>query len=117
MTGLLNPDALTHLVLPLRGGAWTSLLKLITDPDLKHQSGGWQNRKRKWRTRINEAVKSIELDADDIDFVQRQIMNKKGGGWQKKFYDIFAGRHPLFTRLPIAPRKKPEQRKHRQSLG
>jgi len=106
-------DALTHLVLPLRGGAWTDLLTLITKPDGKHKSGGWQNRKRKWLTRINEAMRSIELDADDIDFVRRQIMNKNGGGFQQKFYDIFAGRHPQFTRLPIAPRKKPEDRKHR----
>jgi len=105
--------ALTHIVLALRGDAWTSLLTLITQPDLKHKSGGWQNRKRKWRTMINEAAHSIELDADDIDFVQRQIIGRNGGGWQKKFFDIFAGRHPLFTRLPIAPRKKPEQRKHR----
>jgi hypothetical protein len=103
---------LTHLVLPLRGGNWTRLLKLVTTPSTR-SDGGWQMRKRKWMTRVNEATKSIELDPDDIDFIRRQIMNMKGGGFQRQFYDIFAGQHPQFSRLPIAPRKKPEQRKAR----
>ena len=110
-----NP--LTHLVLTLRGGNWTRLLTLITKPDGKHASGGWQNRKRKWLTRINEAAKSIELDPDDIDFVRRQIINQHGGGFQQHFTDIFAGQHPQFSRLPIAPRKKPEDRKHRANAA
>lgn len=103
----------THLVLPLRGGNWTRLLALITRPDGKHKSGGWQDRRRKWLTRINEAAKCIELDDSDVEFIRNQIMGRNGGGFQKHFYDIFAGQHPAFSRLPIAPRKRPEDRKHR----
>jgi hypothetical protein len=106
-------DVLTHLVLPLRGGAWTRLLKLVTAPSTR-TDGGWQTRKRKWLTRVNEASKSIELDPDDIDFIRRQITNHKNGGFQQQFYDVFAGQHPQFSRLPIAPRKKPADRKHRK---
>ena len=105
---------LTHIVLAMSPWCWARLLALITDPDPGHQSGGFQNRKRKWRTRINEAVHSIELDPDDIEWVQRQIINEKGGGWQAKVAHIFAGQHPLFTRLPRNPRKRPEDRKHRK---
>jgi hypothetical protein len=105
---------LTHIVLPLPVSSFGRLLKLITDPDPGHQTGGYQGRKRKWRTRINEALRSIELDPDDIQWVRNQIENRKGGGWQKKITDIFAGRHPLFTGIPAKPRKRPEDRKHRK---
>lgn len=94
------------IYMTLRGGAWDGLIRLITHPDGKHESGGWQNRKRKWRGQISEADKSITLDPDDVDFIRRQLMNRKGGGWQKQMADIFAGRHPQFTRLPVTPRKK-----------
>lgn len=104
---------LTHIVLTLRGGCWERLQWLVTQPDGKHQSGGFQNRKAKWRLAINLATKSIELDADDIDWIKRQIANQENGGWQKKMADIFAGQHPEFSRIPRVPRKKPQDRKHR----
>lgn len=104
---------LTHIIVTLRGGNWERLEKLVTQPDVKHQTGGFQNRKAKWRTRINIAAHSIELDADDIDWIRRQIENRKNGGWQQHVSDIFAGQHPFFSGLRPAPRKKPEQRKKR----
>lgn len=106
---------LTHLVLTLRKPLFDLLLRFITDPDKKHTSGGYQNRKTKWRVQINEAKRSIELDEDDIEWIKRQIINKKGGGWQSDIADIFQGQHPVFSRLPIAPRKKPEARRHRST--
>ena len=105
---------LTHIVLPLPPWHFAPLLKFITDPDPGHQSGGYQGRKRKWRTRINEASRSIELDPDDIEWIRRQIANRKGGGWQAKVRDIFAGQHALFTGIRAKPRKRPDQRKHRK---
>jgi hypothetical protein len=115
MTETRDDLPLTHIVLALPKSSFDRLMMFITDPDPGHQDGGYQGRKRKWRAAINEPARSIELDADDIDWVQRQIMNQKNGGWQAKMRDIFAGRHPLFTRLPILPRKRPEDRKHRKA--
>jgi hypothetical protein len=114
MTETRDDLPLTHIVLALPPWSFARLLRLITDPDLKHQRGGYQDRKTKWRTRINEPLRSIELDPDDIEWVQRQIINQRGGGWQAKVRDIFAGHHALFTRLPVKPRKRPEDRKHRK---
>jgi hypothetical protein len=110
----MSTTALTHLVLPLRKTLFDLLLRFITDPDKKHQSGGYQDRKEKWRTKINEPMRCIELDEDDIDWIKRQIINQHGGGWQSKIAVIFAGQHKEFSRLPIAPRKKPEDRRHRK---
>jgi hypothetical protein len=114
MTNTRGELPLTHIVLALPPWCFAPLLKLITDPDPGHQSGGYQSRKRKWRTRINEALRSIELDPDDIEWIRRQIENRKGGGWQAKVSAIFAGQHPLFSRIPAKPRKRPEDRKHRK---
>ena len=115
MTETRGDLPLTHIVLALPPWSFAPLLKFITDPDPGHQSGGYQDRKTKWRSRINEPLRSIELDADDIEWVQRQIINQKGGGWQSKIANIFAGQHALFTRLPVKPRKRPEDRKHRKA--
>lgn len=112
-----NNLPLTHIVLALPPWSFARLMKLVTDPDRIHQKGGVQDRKRKWRAAINEPARSIELDADDIDWIQRQVSNQKNGGWQLKMRDIFAGQHPLFTRLPVKPRKRPEDRKHRTPKG
>ena len=104
---------LTHIVLPLPPWCFAPLLTFITDPDPGHQTGGYQGRKRKWRTRINEPLRSIELDPDDIEWIRRQIANRKGGGWQSKVANIFRGQHKLFTRIRTKPRKRPEDRKPR----
>jgi hypothetical protein len=109
-----NDLPLTHIVLALPRGSFARLLRLITDPDPGHQGGGYQGRKRKWRSRINEALHSIELDADDVDWIRRQIMNRNGGGWQKKTADIFEDQHGLFFGLPIKPKKRSSERKHRK---
>jgi hypothetical protein len=105
--------ALTHVVLHLEPTNFERLVKLVTDPEGRLVSGGYQSRKRKWRPRINPAMHTIELDMDCVGFIQRQIINRNGGGWQKKVADIFTGQHPLFSGLPILMRKPPEDRKHR----
>ena len=115
MTETRGDLPLTHIVLALPPWSFARLMKLVTDPDPIHQKGGVQDRKRKWRSRINEPLRSIELDADDIEWIQNQIINQNGGGWQAKQRDIFAGHHALFTRLPVKPRKRPEDRKHRKA--
>jgi hypothetical protein len=95
------------LTLGLRGGCWTRLVDLVNEPNKLHETGGFQNRKRRWLVNMDAERKTITLDGDDIDFIQRQIRNKKGGGWQLEIYDIFVGQHKLFSRLDIRPRRKP----------
>jgi hypothetical protein len=116
MTTTRDDLPLTHIVLALPPWSFARLLRFITDPDPGHQRGGYQDRKTKWRTRINEPLRSIELDPDDIEWIRRQIENRKGGGWQQKTADIFAGHHALFSRIEAKPRKRPEDRKHRKGF-
>lgn len=109
---------LTHIIVkPFGITRWNLLLKLVTQPDVKHQSGGFQNRKAKWRMHLNEADHSIELDEDDIGWIQRKIRSRKGGGWQKQIAEIFAGQHPLFSGILPDPRRRPEDRRKRPLEG
>jgi len=114
MSDFTLTDQLTHIVVRLTASRWDLLMRLVTQPDKKWDTGGYQGRKEKWRSRMNAEAKSIELDADDIDWIRRQIINRDGGGWQRQVAAIFAGQHLLFSGLPRKPRKKPEERRHRK---
>lgn len=80
------------------------LRRLLTDPDGVHKSGGFQNRKRKWAGQLHDGA--LDLDDDDIAFIQRCITHKHSGGWQKQITEIFEDALPEFTGLPVKPKKR-----------
>jgi hypothetical protein len=88
------------------------LLRLVNKPNGKHSSGGYQSRNRRWRSSIDEAARTIAIEADDLDWIRRQLQNRDGGGWQKHVYDIFNG--VIFTDLPVTPRRPFHMRRHRR---
>jgi len=110
----------TIVYLPDR--AWHRLFELATRATGKHISGGWQNRLRRWCTQMNEADRSVVLshtpgsarELDDMTFLERAIVQKNVGGWQRHAFNIFAGSHPRFTGLTILPRPP---RKRKQPYG
>ncbi len=85
--------------------SWDKLLQLVTKPDGKHKSGGYQARKRKWLSSINKFDRTITLDEDDFTWIIRQMKNRDGGGWQRKIYNIFFAQHPRFGQLEKATMK------------
>jgi hypothetical protein len=92
-----------RLVLKLPDNRWVTLMYLLTTPDGKHESGGYQNRKAKWLDSVNQSNQTIVLDEDDVLWIQRQIANRKGGGWQSKIYNIFTNLHPAFRGIATLP--------------
>lgn len=80
---------------------WTVLLWFIK----RHSrgSGGFQDRMREWRTRMNDTMRAIQLTTekigrklDDMTFIVHALHNRGGGGWQNYIFDIFANTHPTF---------------------
>jgi hypothetical protein len=76
-------------------------------------TGGYRAHAIKWRGALDEADRTVRLDADDVAFIQRQIVNREGGGWQHRVANIFVNTCAPFTGLACLPRKKPEARRSR----
>jgi hypothetical protein len=76
-------------------------------------TGGYRAHAMKWRDVLDEADRTVRLDADDVAFIQRQIVNREGGGWQHRVANIFASTCAPFTGLACLPRKKPKARRSR----
>jgi len=108
-------DQATIIVKPFGIVRWKLLVDLCEPPppDAKHQGGGFQARRAKWKEALDHVNRTITLDPDDVDWTQRKLRNRKGGGWQQQISDIFYGQHPLFSNIPADPPKRPEDRKKR----
>jgi hypothetical protein len=100
----------TVVYLPHR--QWRRIKELAMRSTNETTSGGWQDRLRAWRDRMDDTNRSILLShtsggprrLDDMTFIARAIEQRNIGGWQKHAFDIFAGTHPRFTGLTIKPR-------------
>lgn len=111
----MSATDLTLVQLPPR--PWSIFYELVTRPTGKHQSGGFQNRLRKWRSRMDVVNHTILLshhsssprELDDMTWIAHAIADRNVGGWQKHVFDIFAGCHPRFTGITIKPRKGRKQ--------
>jgi hypothetical protein len=96
----LFDHATDTLDLQLSKARFDDLIVFVQRPDGVHRSGGWQSRRRKWNERLNVRERRILLDADDRDFIARNIANRDGGGFQYRIYEIFVASHPIFTGIP-----------------
>jgi hypothetical protein len=76
--------------------------------------GGFQQRRIDWAERLNARDKTIRLTThssherktlDDIAWIARTIINRRGGGYQARVAKIFDGMHPSFTGPEPKPRK------------
>lgn len=105
-----------RVFLPARN--WILLEAFIAVPDKKHSAGGLQNRRRRWKTQLDERFSDrdkwargavardtpnecfIDLDDDDVDFIQRTLGNANGGGFQGSIADVFTDMAPEFRGIP-----------------
>jgi hypothetical protein len=55
----------------------------------------------------------LKLPAERFQLLLALITKPHNGGWQSDICRIFKDTHPLFSNLPVQPRKRPEQRRHR----
>lgn len=105
------------ITIHLERDRWVLLEEWVTRPTehTKHKDiGGMQKRRRDWIARMNAADHAITLtretdpalmSVDDVTWIARTIFNQNAGGFQWRIARIFADTHPLFSGLPIKPRK------------
>jgi len=93
---------------------WARLTDLWSRPPKKHSSGGYQDRLAAWKVSANPVNRTVLLRHakirpdrdDDMTWIEHQIINKHGGGWQGHIAFCFEDSHPRFTGLPVKPKRR-----------
>jgi hypothetical protein len=111
------------LRLRLQPRPWTLLEAFISERTGEGSNGGYQSRRRKWRTQLNERFSGLDtwerrsvprvtpglcwilLDEDDVGWIQRQIRNAHKGGWEMKVANIFDSSCPEFSGIERVKRR------------
>jgi len=93
---------------------WARLNELWSRPRGKNASGGYQDRLDAWKATANPTYRTVLLcharirpdRDDDMTWIEHQIINKHGGGWQGHIAFCFEDSHPRFSGLPVKPKRR-----------